>query len=65
MIMKKDLNIMMGDKPLRLDPEAAVNVKQENPLTSNEPLRSGYFELLEPLNKNITCGTKSLRLAKN
>ena len=45
-VMKKDLNIMMGDKPLRLDPRAAVNVKQENPLTSNEPLRSGYFELI-------------------
>ena len=45
-VMKKDLNIMMGDKPLRLEEGCTIETNEVNPLTSNEPLRSGYFELI-------------------
>ena len=40
MIMKKDLNIMMGDKPLRLEEGCTIETNEVNPLTSNEPMFS-------------------------
>ena len=40
MIMKKNLNIMMGDKPLRLEEGCTIETNEVNPLISGEPIYS-------------------------
>lgn len=38
--MKKDYEIIMNDKVLVLDAAMAIDVEDENPLTSNQPMFS-------------------------